>query len=144
MSRVSEITSEDFSVESLGSIFQHVADEARRPIDLTHFFTTWKAWMKMELARTWSAEGCVLGALFTEDLFSGQKRAAVAFWFSLPEVRHGDITREVFGAFERAAREAGCVDIQAAAHEALYPSNRRTGYLKNGFSRSETIYTKVF
>lgn len=142
MINVSEITAEDFSVEKLGSIFQHVAAEAKRPLDLTHFFDTWKAWMKMELARTWAAPGCVLGALFTEDLFSGQKRAAVAFWFSLPEVRHTATTREVFKAFEQAAKAAGCVDIQAAAHEALTPIERGAGYLKHGFFRSEVIYTK--
>lgn len=98
--------------------------------------------MFCDLARTWAAPGCVLGALFTEDLFSGQKRASVAFWFSLPEVRRTRTTREVFEAFERAARAAGCVDIQSAAHEALAPIDRGVGYLKHGFFRSETIYTK--
>lgn len=140
---VSEITAENFSVERFGAIIQHVwAVEAKRPLDLPHFFATWQTWMRTGLARTWAGPDCVLGALITDDLFSGLKRASVAFWFSLPEVRHTGATWEVFEAFEAAAREAGCVDIQAAAHEALSPAKRGVGYLKNGFSRSEIIYTK--
>lgn len=142
MTNVTEIRAEDFSVANYGVLFQHVADEAHRPIDLLHFFTTWNTWMWTGIARTWGAPGCVLGALITDDLFSGLKRASVAFWFSLPEVRHTETTREVFTAFEKAAREAGCVDLQAAAHEALTPIERGVGYLKHGFFRSETIYTK--
>lgn len=143
MSTVAEITTpEDFSPEKFGAIIQHVAAEAKRPLDLAHFFSTWQTWMQTGLARVWSTEGCVLGALITDDLFSGLRRASVAFWFSLPEVRHTGVTRAVFETFERDARAAGCVDIQAAAHEALTPDQRGAGYLKHGFFKSETIYTK--
>lgn len=143
MSNVAEITApEDFSPEKFGAIVQHVATEAKRPLDLQHFFDTWQTWMWTGLARAWVAPGCVLGALITDDLFSGLKRASVAFWFSLPEVRHTGVTRAVFEAFEQDVRAAGCVDIQTAAHEALTPDQRGAGYLKHGFFRSETIYTK--
>lgn len=94
------------------------------------------------MARIWSNDNCMLGAIFTHDLFSQKLRAQVVFWFSRPEIRKTAITAEVFRAFEAAAREAGCSDIQAASHESLDPIRREKGHLKNGFRRVERIFQK--
>lgn len=97
--------------------------------------------MEIGLAQAWAAPGCVLGALITLDLFGARKRAQVVFWASLPEVRGTGITKAVWQAFEAAARAAGCVDIMASDYLAF--NSREAGYLRNGFSKTEVVFTKA-
>lgn len=124
-------------------IFRHVSAESGIQFDFQHLFSTWKAWMGMGLARAWAVPGAVLGALFTQDLFSKKSRASVMFWFSLPAARGTGSTKQLFQTFEKAARLAGCVEIQSAAHESVRPFSREVGYLKHGFRKTETVFTKV-
>lgn len=139
---VAELKSQDFTTERFGHLVESVVWEAGRTVNLRHFFENWQLWMDFGIARTWAAEGCILGALIAPDVFSGVKRASVIFWFSLPSVRKSAVTGRVFKVFEDAVREAGCVDIQSAAHAALDPLGREAGYLRHGFVKSETVYTK--
>ena len=139
---VEEISHEDFTEDRFGPIFSSIQGETGKPYDPEHFFDGWRGWMALGIARTWAAEGCILGAIFAPDIFSGLKRANVLFWFSLVAARGTPITGLLFKAFEDAARAAGCVDIQTAAHEALSPELRKTGYRKHGFKESETIFVK--
>ena len=139
---VEEIQYQDFTEDRFGAIVSAVAGESGRPFNPSHFFRVWQAWMAAGIARAWAAEGCVLGAIVAPDTFSGLLRASVLFWFSLPEVRGTAVTGRVFKVFEDAVREAGCVDIQTAAHEALMPEHREAGYRKHGFRKSETIFVK--
>lgn len=137
-----ELKPEDFT-ERLSPIFVHIAKESGLPFDVPHIVARWREWMKMGFARTWEIPGAVLGALFTHDLFTNRLRAMVVFWFSLPEVRHSAATGSLFKAFEAAARTAGCVDIQSAAHQLVDPLRREHGYLKHGFQLTETVFTKT-
>lgn len=143
MTAVAEITKEEFTAERFLPIFEQISAESGIRFDMQHLFDTWKTWLWLGLARTWAADGCILGAIFHQDLFSQKLRASVVFWFSLPAVRGTSITRDVFRTFEQAAKAAGCVEIQSAAHESITPQAREAVYLKNGFSKTETVFTKV-
>lgn len=99
--------------------------------------------MESGLARTWETGGCVLGALFVNDLFTNDFRAFVVFWFADPAVRGTALPGRLFRLFEAAARDAGCVDIQSAAHQSFQPVSRKLGYLKHGFHMSETVFCKT-
>src|SRR5688572_14723631 len=118
MPQPKELLPEEFN-DRLLPIFQSVLREGGLRFNPESFFKKWQDYMTWKIARTWEADGCVLGAMFTKDLFGDQLRAQVVFWFSLPRVRGLGGTREVFRTFEKAAKAAGCVDIQSAAHEAL-------------------------
>lgn len=139
---VVELSPQDFAAKQFGDFFQVATAEAGVVLNEPHFLQTWQTWMEMGFARFWWNDGCALGAVFTEDIFSKKFRAQVVFWLARPEVRHGSVTGPVFRAFEAAAREAGCSDIQAAAHCALDPSRRESGYMKNGFQKAELIFQK--
>lgn len=139
---VTELQHQEFTAERFSEFFRVALAEAGIALHESHFFQTWKLWLELGLARVWWTEGCMLGAIFTHDLFTLKLRAQVVFWLSRPEVRQGAVTGPVFQAFEAAAREAGCSDIQAAAHIALDPSRREAGHVKNGFRRAELIFQK--
>lgn len=142
MSNVVEITSEDFSFERFGALFQQLSKESGIPLNPEHFFATWTTWMWTGLARAWAAPGCVLGALLTGDLFGGRPRAQVVFWVAAPEVRKTPVTKQVWQIFEAAARAAGCVDIMASDY-LDFRSGREARYLEHGFRKTETVFTKV-
>lgn len=137
-----ELKPEEFT-DRLSPIFVHIAKESGLPFDVPGIIARWREWMTMGFARTWEVPGAVLGALFTHDIFTNRLRAAVVFWFSLPSARGTGVTKAVFKAFEEAARKAGCVDVQSAAHESLAPMRRQGGYFKNGFRKTESIFTKT-
>lgn len=139
---VTELTHQEFTAERFEPFFRQAVAEGGLVLDANHFFRTWQLWMEMGLARVWANEGCLLGAIFTNDVFTEKLRAQVVYWFSKPEVRKSSVTAEVFRAFEASAREAGCADIQAASYEALDPIRRTAGHLKHGFRKTEIIFTK--
>lgn len=142
VSEISEITAEDFSVERFEPVLKHVLTEADVQFDPEHFFGNWCLWLEIGLARAWAGPGCVLGALFTRDLYSGRLRAQVVFWAALPEVRKTPVTKAVWQAFESAARAAGCVDILASDYLAYGSNSREAAYYLNGFHKTESAFTK--
>lgn len=137
-----ELLPEEFT-DRLRPIFEHVRAEESLAFSPAQFFLTWPAYMRLGIARTWETHGAVLGALFTRDLFADYPTALVVFWFALPEVRHTPATRELFQTFERAAKLAGCYDIQSSSQVDLEPERREAGYLKHGFTKAETVFQKI-
>jgi hypothetical protein len=139
---VAELTHEQFTSERFEPLVEQALNEAGICLNAAHFFHNWKLWMELGFARAWGDENCLIGVIVTPDVFSGELRAQVVFWFSRPEVRHGSVTGAVFRTAEHALWQAGCRDIQAASHEKLTPALREAGHLKNGFRKTETIFTK--
>lgn len=142
MEKPIELTPGQFKPALLEALVGGVVAEAGRKFDSAHFFKTWRHWMEIGVARTWYAPGCVLGAVFSDDVFSAKAHAQVVFWFCAPEHRGTGVSKAVFLAFEKAAKIEGYDDIQAAAHGAINPLKRESGYLRHGFVQTEVIFTK--
>lgn len=128
----------------LEPIFLHMEKEAAQPgrYNPEHFYPTWQKLMQLGIARTWEVPGCVLGALFFDDAFSGKRQGAVHFWWALPEVRGTGAPIRVFKQFERAARASGCKQLLSYAYETLNPSNLHAVYPRLGYRQSETAFSK--
>lgn len=140
--QISELTPSEFN-ESLLPIFEAVHSEVRdSKFSPEHFFPTWQAFMRADIARTWFAPGVVLGATFTPCVFSRDVQAHVVFWFSLPEVRGTGIAGKVFEAFEAAAISSGAKAIYGAAYRGLNYEKRVAGYEKCGFEQIESTFRK--
>lgn len=136
-----ELKSIEFT-ERLAPIFEHISRESGEPFDATYFFPHWRHLMELGVARSWENDGCVLGAIFTPDLFSGNNRGLVYFWFSLPEVRGTGKPKELMTAFKEAAKLAGCKKCSSAAHVKLNHNGVSRLYMNAGFSLSESVYTQ--
>lgn len=144
MKDAAELTADQFTAERFKPLFEEIFREAGRPFDASCFFPTWRQSMRLGLARVWAVDYCAaLGAYFVRDPFSGLLRASVSYWFASGEVRHTGVAGKLFAEFEDAAKAAGAVDIQAAAHEKLQPGLRARGHELHGFLKSETIYVKA-
>lgn len=128
----------------LEPLFLHMEKEAGQPgrYSPTHFYPVWQNMMRQGIARAWEAPGCVLGAIFFADVFSGVTHGCVHFWWSLPEVRGTGLPIRVFKQFEHAARAAGCKQVFSAAYETLNPSNLQAVYPRLGYKQHEVIFTK--
>lgn len=139
-----ELTYEQFSRERYQPLFEEIFREGCKPFNAEHFFPTWQGLMKLKFGRAWAVDDtAVLGAFFTNDLFSNALRVAVPFWFCAQKARHTGVARQIFEAMEQAAKAAGAVDIQAAAHENWAPSERAWQHQRHGFHKSETIFCKT-
>lgn len=140
---VKELTPNEFDMH-LDPIVRHIETEAGQPgrYNPKHFYPVWQNLMKLGSARTWEAPGCVLGAIFFADVFSGDLYAAVHFWWSLPEVRGSGLPIRLFKRFELEARAAACKRISVASYEALHPDNLNAVYPRLGYRLHETVFSK--
>jgi hypothetical protein len=144
MSDAIELTADEFTAERFKPLFEEIFQEGDLPFDATYFFPSWQCAMRAGLARVWTVDhSSALGAYFVRDMFSGLVRATVPFWFAMREVRNTGAAGKVMRAFEAAARAAGAVDIQTAAHDKFYPSRRAYSHRQHGYQQTETIYTKT-
>lgn len=139
---VKELLSHEFT-ERLLPIFLHIEQETgisgrNNP---KHFFPAWQRMMEIGVARAWENDGCVLGALFTPELYSGKMQAHVIFWFSLPEARGTGRPQELLAACEDAARKAGAFKLSSSAHVQSNPISATRSYLKRGYKLSEELFT---
>jgi GNAT superfamily N-acetyltransferase len=130
--------------ERLLPIFEHIERETgisgrNNP---KHFFPAWQRMMSIGVARTWENDGCVLGAIFTPELYSGKIQVHVIFWFSLPEARGTGRPHELLDACELAAKNAGAFKISSSAHIKSAPARAAGAYLKRGYEETETLFTK--
>lgn len=144
---VSELKPEEFN-EALLPIFHGVRDgyklragfETPGEFAPDLFIRQWRSLMTTGLARTWSVPGAVLGAIFTPSMFTGDKTAVVVFW----DAEKGcSRSRELLSFCERAAREAGCVSVQASALNNSRSRVMKRFYRMAGFNESETIFLKA-
>lgn len=139
-----ELNSDQFTAARYAPLFIEITREGGKAFNCDHFFSTWKQAMDLGLARVWAiSDTAALGAFFTKDLFSGELRTSISFWFAALEVRHTGVSGKLMEAFENAAKEAGAVDIQAAAHEKWAPVRRAHQHEQHGFRKSETIFCKT-
>lgn len=130
--------------ERLLPIFLHIEHETgilgrNNP---KHFFPAWRRMMEIGVARTWENDGCVLGALFTPEIYSGNIQVHVFFWFSLPEARGTGRPIDLMKACEEAARQAGAFKLSSSAHVKSSPQRAENAYKKLGFEFSESVFTK--
>lgn len=139
-----EITPEEFTDERFGTIFRQMGTESGHPerYKPQHFIPTWQSWIKLGFARTWEVPKAVLGAVYTDDLFSGQKRASVMFWASLPEIRNTGLAIKLLNQFESESKKAECSILAAAAHAWLHPNRLVSVYKARGYEITEFIFSK--
>lgn len=140
---VRELIYSEFDL-SLEPIFNHISAEAGQKwrYNPDYMYQAWQSLMLQGIARTWHAPGCVLGALFYPDIFSGALFGAVHFWWSLPEVRGTGVPIRVFKAFEAAAKEARCKTIFSCVHEDTAPHMLERVYPRLGYRLREMTYAK--
>lgn len=143
MDLVRELSPDEFN-EHLMPIFTDI--EARIPypggaFNPEHFFSTWRQYMRLGLARTWEMPGdAVLGATFTENTFSGKKTALVHFWFK----RTGaPSAMPLLDQAIEAARDEGCVLFHSSAYRQSEGEKMDCKYYRLGFDESERIFRKV-
>lgn len=139
---IRELQPHEFT-ERLEPIFRHCEKEAGRTDgNPAHLFPQWRKWMELGLARAYESEGCILGLLISPDIFSGNIRAFVNFWFALPSARGTGRPIGLLDFAEAEARRYGCVKISSAAYSALTPERTGNRYKKRGYYVSEIIWTK--
>ena len=141
-----EIDPSEFTPESLEHIFRHIETEAGFPVgrgNSAYFFKNWQSLMQSGIARTWVDSDCVLGAIFYPDVFNGEKRASVQFFFSLPEARGSGRPVALLTAYEFAARKAGCKHSAIASFETLNPTRAEKLYQRMGYALTESIFSKA-
>lgn len=125
-------------------IFEYAATEVRdgkMQLKWSHFIREWTKWVEIGLARTWECAGAVAGGLFTQDLFSGNRRALLMFWLSTPAARRTGAPIRVLECFEKAALGFGAKPA-ASYNRAVSPERLIKVYRKRGYEASEVIFSK--
>jgi hypothetical protein len=138
---VKELKSIEFT-ERLAPIFEYISRESGVSFDGSYFFPHWRHLMELGVARAWTDEGCVLGAIFTPDLFSGDMRGLVYFWLALPHIRGTDKPIKLFRSFQIASELSGCKKLSSAAHANLNHAKMCRNYENAGFKLTESVYTQ--
>lgn len=125
-------------------IFNHAVSEIRdekMQLKWSHFIREWTKWGTLGFARTWECAGAVAGATFTQDLFSGHRRALLQFWISTPGARRIGAPLRVLNSFETAAVAFGAKPA-VAFHRAVSPERLVKVYRKRGYELSELIFSR--
>lgn len=125
-------------------IFDHAVSEIRdekMQLKWPYFIREWTKWVTMGFARTWECSGAVAGALFTQDLFSGNRRALLMFWLSTPSARRVGAPLRVLKSFENAAIAFGAKPA-ASFNRSVSPERLMKVYRKCGYETAEVILSK--
>ena len=142
MDSVRELTADEFN-ERLMPIFRDVEPHLRYPgghFNPDFFFPHWRRLMQLGVARSWEqgSGDAVLGAVFTENTFTGKKIGLVHFWFKRDGAPNAEPLMEIA---EKAAREIGCILFHSSESRDSRPMGKK--YLRLGFEPSEVVYRKV-
>jgi hypothetical protein len=138
---VKELKSHEVT-ERISPIFEHISQEAGVPFASAHFFPHWRRMMDIGVARIWENDGCVLGAIFSPDVFNGNLRGLVYFWFALPEARGTGRPSALLSEFEKAAAACGCRNISISSHVAVSPEYMERMLDQKGYEASELVFSK--
>lgn len=125
-------------------VFEHAITEIRdekMQLKWPYFIREWMKWVTLGFARTWECSGAVAGALFTQDLFSGNPRALLMFWLSTPAARRTGAPIRVLSAFEKAAQDFGARPA-ASFNRSVSPERLMKVYRKRGYETAEVIFSK--
>lgn len=135
---------EEFTAEQFAPIFKSIAAEIGKPerFKEEYFFPNWHNLMRTNISETYAVPGAVLGSLFYPDVFNGELRASIMFWFSLPEARGTGRPIKLLDKFEARASERGAKMKSGAAFGALVPGRLRRIFEKRGYFLSEEIFSK--
>jgi GNAT superfamily N-acetyltransferase len=123
----------------LTPIFDYVSQEVNKPYKADWFFPYWSQLMDAGIAKAWETEGAVLGAVFYKDVYTGNEKASVMFFFALPEARGTGRPVKLLDTFEVFA---GDRKKSIAAHMASHPERVRKLYSKRGYQLDEEIWSK--
>lgn len=129
---------------SLLPVFEHAVTEIRdekMQLKWPYFIREWTKWVTLGFARTWECSGAVAGALFTQDLFSGNRRALLMFWLSTPSARRIGAPLRVLAAFENAAIAFGAKPA-ASFNRSVSPERLMKVYRRRGYETAEVIFSK--
>lgn len=138
---VKDLTSNEFLGDTdLTLIFNHIASEVKKPYNPEWFRPYWAKLMDTGIAKTWHTLGAVLGALFYRDVYTGNEKASVMFFFSLPETRGTGRPILLLDEFEKFA---GDREKAIAAHMDSNPDHVRKLYKKRGYRLTEEIWVKA-
>jgi GNAT superfamily N-acetyltransferase len=138
------LTPETFD-DSLRAIFEHIASEngVAERLDWEYFRTNWGRMIYNGIAHAWTNDekDTVLGAAVYNDIFNGDKVAAVCFWFSLPGARGTGRPQLLFDAFEAFCESNGIRNKKAASFMNLSAGATRKSYEKRGYKKTEEIWS---
>lgn len=141
MTEVRELTPEEFT-DRLEPIFRDVESRVTCPswsFEPGYFFPNWRQLMKLKVARTWEMPGnAVLGAIFSNDTFTGTSNAYVHFWFKRTGAPSAQPLLDVA---ESAARAAGCKFLHSATFAGSNSLERK--YCRQRFEKTETVFRKA-
>ena len=84
-----------------------------------------------------------IAGLATPDPHNGMFIASELFWFVMPEARGGLGAGRLYKAFETWAIEQCCSEIQMVHLEKFTPERLEGFYVKQGYEKIETRYSKV-
>ena len=129
------------------AIVKRFSDAVGRRFGSEHFIKFWSVILENDLGAVFllEQEGAIQGAiggLAIPDPYHGGMVASEAFWFVLPEYRGGLGGGRLYKAFEVWAVERCCEELQMVHLEALTPERLEEFYLRRGYEKIETRYSK--